>query len=183
MRTIRHKRSDTVLRGVDGDTSMGYENKTIGQLISELKENRQWLVELESLIPRLQQAQEALSDFEEKYRIYFSLSNDVMLSFDNHLCVVSVSPNVERLLGYTPEELIGSTLPELVVLDPKDQEEACDHALHVLSRGVSYSSIYQFISKDGVRKFGEVTGIPFVKEGRIVGFITVAKDITERVNA
>ena len=130
---------------------------------------------------KLQLAEEVLHDHEEKYRIHFSLSDDVMFSYDNRFTVLSVSPNVERLLGYKPEELVGKRFQELGVLHPDYLEEALDNALHVLSGKVVTSSIYEFVAKDGTRKFGEVSGVPLVRGGRVVEVITVGRDITGHI--
>jgi two-component system cell cycle sensor histidine kinase/response regulator CckA len=125
--------------------------------------------------------EKSLRESAEKYRLHFSLSNDVMFSYDNQFKVLSVSPNVERLLGYKPEELVGRNFQDLNVLHPDYMDEAVDNALHVLSGETIYSSIYEFITKDGTRKFGEVQGVPLIREGQVVGVISVARDITERI--
>jgi PAS domain S-box-containing protein len=88
---------------------------------------------------------------------------------------------VERLLGYKPEELVGRNFQDLNVLHPDYMDEAVDNALHVLSGETIYSSIYEFITKDGTRKFGEVSGVPLIQEGHAVGVISVARDITDRI--
>jgi len=104
-----------------------------------------------------------------------------MFSYDNQFKLLSVSPNVERLLGYKPEELVGRNFQDLNVLHPDYMDEAVDNALHVLSGETIYSSIYEFIHKDRTRKFGEVQGVPLIREGQVVGVISVARDITERI--
>lgn len=127
------------------------------------------------------QAEESLRESTEKYRIHFSLTNDVMFSYDADFRVISVSPNVERVLGYKPEELIGRTFQEVNVLHPDSMEKAFNNALHVLSGNTLYSSIYQFITKDGQVRFGEVSGVPHMRNGRVVAVNTVARDVTERI--
>gem|GEM_PF-6656054 len=42
------------------------------------------------------------------------------------------------------------------------------------------SSVYEFIAKNGNRKIGEVSGNPLIKQGEIIGVISVARDITEK---
>ena len=127
------------------------------------------------------QIEEALRESTEKYRIHFSLANDVMFSYDHLYRVLSVSPNVERLLGYKPEELVGRSFQDLKVLHPDSMDEAVENAMHVLSGETIYSSIYEFVTKDGARKFGEVSGVPLIREGQVVGVISVARDVTERI--
>ena len=123
----------------------------------------------------------ALQETEEKYRIHFSLSNDVMFHWDNQFRIKGVSPNVERILGYRPEEIVGRQFHELNVLDPADLEEAFENALLLLSGKKVYSSIFRFIAKDGAHKFGELSEVPIMRDGKIVEVISVAREITERI--
>jgi PAS domain S-box-containing protein len=123
----------------------------------------------------------ALHENEEKYRIHFSLSNDVMFHWDNQFRIKGVSPNVERILGYRPEELVGKQFHELNVLDPADLEEAMENALLLLSGKKVYSSIFRFITKDGAGKFGELSEVPIIRDGKVVEVISVAREITERI--
>jgi len=127
------------------------------------------------------EAEEKLRRNEERYRIYFSHSNDVMFSYDNQFRVQGVTPNVERILGYRPDELVGKTFFEVDVLHPDYMEKAVTNALKVLSGEVITSSVFEFITKDGVRKVGELSGVPVMHSGRVEGEISIARDITERV--
>ncbi len=160
---------------------MNNENKQREELIKELAEARHTITELNKMAFEQKKVEEELREGEEKYRIHFSLANDVMFSYDNQFRILSVSPNVERVLGYKPEELIGGTFHDLHVLHPDYMELAFNNALKVLSGETVYSSIYEFISKDGVRKFGEVSGVPLKRDGKVVAVVTVARDITERI--
>jgi PAS domain S-box-containing protein len=156
-------------------------NMTMEQIIHDLEENCQWLTDLRHVLSRLRQAQEVLKEREAQERAFFSLSDDILFIYNNKLELMSVSPNVERFLGYKPEELIGKNLQALGVIDPKDEYEAFDQAQHMLSVGIVSSSIYQYITKSGDKKFAEVRGVPYIVDGRVAGILCVGKDITERV--
>jgi PAS domain S-box-containing protein len=123
--------------------------------------------------------EQALRDSEERYRLHFEHSSDVIYSLDTEFRVVSVSPSVERALGYKPEELVGKKISELDVLDDKSLTLATSDALRAL-RGNPVSSEYVFITKDGRHVFGEVSGAPVIKDGKAVGVISVGRDMTER---
>jgi len=126
-------------------------------------------------------SEDILREREEMYRIHFSLANDVMFSYDPQFRVESISPNVERILGYKPEELVGRAFPELGILDPSDLDEAIGDALHVLAGGVIHASVYRFITRDGKRRIGEVSGVPHQRGDHVIGVISVARDITDRM--
>lgn len=124
-----------------------------------------------------------LREIEEIHRFHFSYSNDVIYSYDDEFRIMSVSQNVERILGYRPEEIIGRPFPELGVLDSDDLEGASRDALAILSGSTIRTAVYRFIAKDGRVLFGDTSGIPLIREGRVVGVISVARDITDRKKA
>ena len=160
---------------------MGNYYKTRDQLIAELEQAHRRIAELESASKILQLEEITFQEYEDYFRIHFSLSNDVMFSYDHQFTLKYISPNVERLLGYKPEELIGNNFYDLLnILDPLDHEEAADNALHVLSGNTILCSIYRFIAKDGSKKLGEVSGVPLIRDGKVVAVISVAREIIDR---
>jgi PAS domain S-box-containing protein len=157
------------------------DHKTREQLLAELKQAHRRIAELESAAKTVQLVENTLREYDDYFRIHFSLSNDVMFSYDHQFTLKYISPNVERLLGYKPEELIGNNFYDLLnILDPLDHEEAIDNALHVLSGNTVQCSIYRFIAKDGSKKLGEVSGVPLTRDGKVVAVISVAREIIDR---
>ncbi|HVN72496.1 MAG TPA: PAS domain S-box protein, partial [Desulfomonilia bacterium] len=157
-------------------------NDQLEELVKERTlELREANAQLKKEIAERKEVEDKLRESEEKYRVYFSLSNDVMFSYDNRFRVQSVSPNVEKNLGYKPEELVGKTFQDVNVLHPDCMAEAITNALKVFSGETVYSSVYEFITKEGSRKFGEVSGVPLKRNNQVVGEITVARDITDRI--
>ncbi len=138
--------------------------------------------QLEQEIARRKNAENALSESEEKYRLHFFDSNDVMVYYDDTLQIRNVSPNVERLLGFRPEELTGRNFPDLGILFPGDVEKAIASAREVLSGQTILWNVYRFITKSGEVRFGEVSGIPLFRDGLVTGVISVIRDITKRIN-
>ncbi len=125
----------------------------------------------------------ALRESEEKYRQHFINVSDVIYSLDLDLRVVDMSPSVERLLGYRVDELVGRQFEELNVLAPESVPIAYENLKTILAGGRVESSEYQFIAKDGTRKYGEVSGAPIFHDNKLIGIVSVARDTTERKRA
>jgi PAS domain S-box-containing protein len=138
---------------------------------------------LQQRVVAQRQVEEALRASEEMYRLHFEKASDVIYSIDPEFRLLSVSPSVERLLGYKPEDLIGKWFQELNILAPEYLEAAYSDAMHVLEGREVASSVYEFIAKDGTRRFGEVSGTPLIRDGEIVAVTSIARDITARKQA
>lgn len=160
------------------------EDKSSGKtLMKELEDARRRIASLEESLLEHQKMLKALQEIEEVYRYHFSYTRDVLYFYDDQFRIQSVSPNVENILGYKPEELIGRCFQDLSLLDNADLGKAVDNALTVLSGKTVMFSTYTFIAKNGTRLFGEVSGIPLMHDGRVAGVISVARDITDRIKA
>jgi len=125
-------------------------------------------------------AEKALKLSEEKYRMHFENASEVIYSFDSEYNINSVSPSVERLLGYRPEELIGKKITELDILD-KAYYKIADHDTKKVIQGENVnSSVYKFLSKDENIIYCEVSSAPMIQGGKIIGSVSIARDITAR---
>jgi len=126
-------------------------------------------------------AEEELQQSEEKYRLTFASTSDVIFTLDSEFKVSNITPSVEKILGYKPEELINKSFPDLNLMTPESLERAIPNVGRVLSGVEVPNVVYNFITKEGLTRIGEVTGSPIVQEGKIIGVSCVARDITERV--
>jgi PAS domain S-box-containing protein len=128
--------------------------------------------------------EDALRESEERHRLYFENASDVIYSVDPEGTILSMSPAVERLLGYKPEELIGKNMAELNIVPPEKLEQAFIDTMRALAGERIISSDGEFLAKDGSVKFGEISGAPiFSRDGKVIAAIFVARDITERKKA
>jgi len=128
-------------------------------------------------------SEEALRKSEEKYRLHFEHVSDVVFSLDPQFRFLSVSPSVERALGYRPDEMIGRLFSELNFVAPECLQEAMSDAIRVFSGQPLSSIVYELVAKDGGRKFGEVSSVPVFRDGEVVATVSVARDVTDRKQA
>jgi PAS domain S-box-containing protein len=129
------------------------------------------------------QTQEALRKSEEKYRLHFNTVSDVIFTVAPDYRVLSISPSVESALGYAPDEIVGRVFTDLNIVAPEYLQEIINNGLKVFSGEATYSSIYECITKDGTRKYGEISASPIVRDGRVVASLGVARNVTERILA
>jgi len=134
-------------------------------------------------ITERKRAEEALRESESLHRLHFVNVSDVIYSVDPELKIINISPSVERVLGYKPEELIGRPFQELNLLAPEYLEQAASDTMRILGGERISSAVYQFIARDGKKKWGEVSGAPLIRDGQIVALVSVARDITKRKQA
>jgi PAS domain S-box-containing protein len=154
--------------------------KTKQALIRELASLRERITELEQSESKLKQAGEELRAVEKRLQKVYEHSFDVIYTLDCDFRVTSISNSVERYLGYRAEDLVGRSFIDLDVVAPESLENAAQDARRALTGDTVPTSEYVFIRKDGSRATGEVSGSPLLEDGKIIGLISVARDITER---
>jgi PAS domain S-box-containing protein len=126
---------------------------------------------------------ELLRASEEQYRLLFENSFDVVFSLDDQFRIVSMSPSVERILGYKPEEMIGRGIIELNLLPPQYVEKAFTQIAEVLGGESISSSDYELLAKDGTVLIVQISGAPIRKGGKVVGMSSIGRDITTQKKA
>ncbi|MHB8896037.1 MAG: PAS domain-containing sensor histidine kinase [Candidatus Geothermincolia bacterium] len=120
------------------------------------------------------------AELPDYFKAHFENTSDVIYSYDCDFRLQYVSPSVTRVLGYTPDEIIGKTFPELGVLAPESLAGAVSDAVKLLAGHSVDREEYVFITKGGERRIGEVTGTKLIEEGKVKSIVSVARDVTER---
>lgn len=88
---------------------MNDKDKTKDQLLSELTELRRRIAQFESTEMESRQAEEALRESEDKFRVIFSNSLDAVMIIDGKSGqILSVNQATQRILGYEDKALIGN---------------------------------------------------------------------------
>jgi PAS domain S-box-containing protein len=124
-----------------------------------------------------------LAASEARYRSLVDGANDIVATLDLEFRFTSVNPAVERVLGYAPEEVVGTSLGKFV---PEDQLAVyADMLKRKLQGNQSTQYEMRLLAKDGnTRVTLEVSSkLMFDGEGRPVGIHSISRDITERKEA
>ncbi|MBN1473782.1 MAG: PAS domain S-box protein, partial [Syntrophaceae bacterium] len=136
---------------------------------------------LEKKMSDLQIANEQLKIMEERYRLSFENVSDVIYIIEANLNILSMSPSAEKLLGYSVKDFIGRSVMDLkVIFTPESFERAVANSMIILKGKELLGEVYEFVAKDGTIKIGEVSGSPIMRDGQVTGFVSIARDITDR---
>ncbi len=119
----------------------------------------------------------ALKDRDAHYRLLADSLRDLVLLYDADGTLLYVSPSVERLLGYTPQEWLCDS-PRSPLLDQlQNLVPFRDAAL----QGVSGTTELRLRKADGEYLWVETRISPVLdKDGRVAQIQTVSRDISER---
>ncbi len=126
------------------------------------------------------QAEEALKKSEERFRDLINTTADIVWQTDSEKRFVYVSPQVEKILGYTPNELVGRSPFEF--LDPDSVELSqfvFDTAVRTHQNILLHES--RWIDHDGNTVVMESHATPiYNSDGTCAGFRGIDRDITDR---
>ncbi|MEP7052845.1 MAG: diguanylate cyclase [Pseudomonadota bacterium] len=131
-------------------------------------------------VESLRRTAEELASSEEHFRLLAENSSDLVRTHDLHGTTLYVSPSVERLLGYSPEEFLA--FPPLALVHPDDRALlAPDLKVPLSERHKEMPLEYRIQHKDGTYRWLEIN---FASrrdaDGKITGVQSSARDVTDR---
>jgi PAS domain S-box-containing protein len=123
----------------------------------------------------------ALRESEERWRAYIEQANDFIFALDASARVTLANRALCDALGYAPEELIGKSPLEFIA--PEARADAQRTLAHIF-RGEQVNDFETIALTRAQRRITlEIRGRAFRQDGRIVGTLHIARDITARKDA
>ena len=163
------------------------------QMTVELKENeeqlRQNAEEMRATQEELRKSNEQLETKIQEVenaqkRLYSLLENasEIISIYDENMNMTYESPSVVKILGYTPEEMMGGK--DIDRLTRKGEASIREMFKSLLDNPDEPVTIqYTYMKKDGQKIFIESTGRNLLHDSAIRGMIVNSTDITERKRA
>jgi PAS domain S-box-containing protein len=141
------------------------------------------LIAIEGFISDITERREALlalQESEERYRVLVESSSDAILMVDANRRMISFNNAFLNLFGYERAEVEGRSIRMLHQSD-ESFEVLRETALPIIERAGAYRMEWMFMRKDGTvfpieETISAITGA----DGKLIGYVAVIRDITER---
>jgi PAS domain S-box-containing protein len=129
-----------------------------------------------------QLAEQALQEREEHFRRLIENAHDITCILDADGTMSYLSPSIQRVMGYAPEELQGRNAFELIHPDDAAEVAAAIRAV-ILEPGATGFAEYRFLHADGSWRHLEAVGRMVIPGDAGSGFVSNIRDVTERRQA
>jgi two-component system, cell cycle sensor histidine kinase and response regulator CckA len=125
-------------------------------------------------------AEEALLASEKRIRDLIEATSDWVWEIDDQGIYTYASPQISRILGYEPEEVLGKTPFDLMA--PEEAERLAAIFRNIAASQLPFSFLENInLHKNGARVIMETSGVPFFDAaGNFRGYRGIDRDITER---
>jgi len=124
--------------------------------------------------------EDELRESEERFRSLVELSPDVIMTFNFAGFVTSVNPAIEKLSGYSPDELEGRHFSKLGYFRAQDIPRYTRIVNSVIRGRIPSPIEFPYNHKDGTPKWAEAHLGYDYKKGKRVGIQCVVMDVTDR---
>ncbi len=114
----------------------------------------------------------------DRYRRLVEGSIDMILTLDLEGNVTAANPATEQVLGFSPEEIVGTNIMQTLV---EGELERAGTLFRRIASGVDFvNEEFQHVARDGRRVFLDVMAYPVVEGGQLVGVEGIGRDVSER---
>ncbi|MGE0077887.1 MAG: PAS domain S-box protein [Bacteroidales bacterium] len=163
------------------------------QMTQELRENEEELrqnaeemrathEELEKSNAKLEAKIKEVENAQKRLHSLLENASEIISIYNNEKQLTYISPSVAKILGYTPNEMMGGKdFDRLTRKGESDFNEMFEQLLE--NPRIAITIQYTYMKKDGEKIFLEVTGRNLLDDSAIGGIIINSRDITERKRA
>jgi PAS domain S-box-containing protein len=163
----RHK--DGSWRWVESEITNYLDDPTINGMLTNFRD-----------VTEKQAAKEALHQSERKFRALIENSKDIIALGDADNKILYVSPAIKDILGYEPEELVGTETYAIVHPDEVDYTMAVRRRIEP---GQTMTTLMRAHHKNGSWRWLEVTLTNQLDNPSVNAFVSNIRDVTEKKGA
>ncbi|HVO65076.1 MAG TPA: PAS domain S-box protein [Syntrophales bacterium] len=161
---------------------MNNEPKAVKRPPDKLAALRREIAELRKSEAGYKQTVEALQKSEAYFRAITQYSSDIIIVVNKMGKITYVNPSIERFMGYKPEELIGKSGFDFIMLT--DLPRAIyDFGKAILTKDIIIPNAFRVRHKDGSEHVLEGVGNNLLDDPAVAGFVMNVRDITKRKHA
>jgi diguanylate cyclase (GGDEF)-like protein/PAS domain S-box-containing protein len=115
---------------------------------------------------------------EEQFRAIVERSFDTIVNIDLDGKITYISPAVERISGFRPDEMVGESIFSYIV------DAEVNSVARLFARNIQGETVgaieNRLLCKNGSYIYIESNSLPIVKDGEIIGIQAIFRDISER---
>ncbi|HTL08464.1 MAG TPA: PAS domain S-box protein, partial [Chitinophagaceae bacterium] len=143
------------------------------------KMNEQFRFGIAQDITTLKESEQALLKSEQQYRLLAEHSEDIISVHSATAVTEYISPSVQTVLGYTPEEVAGKNMMEFVHPDDHGRFTSSEDTPSVHNSALLLLR-YRMLHKNGSHIWLESIIKPVKEKGEVTKLICTSRNITER---
>ena len=122
-----------------------------------------------------------LNEAKSMYRLLADNTVDLVCLHNLNTIFEYISPSIKKLLGYTPEELLGKSALDYV--HPDNLKELLEKFYNFIEKKDDESVQCRFLTKEGDYKWLETKASMLTDNGLTIGFQSSSRDITQQKEA
>jgi len=173
------QRTEYRMVSVDGTTRF---IESLGNVVRDNEGRPSAVIVVSRDITERKKSEEELRQSEARFRTLFEHSSDAVALVGRDGKILYESPSVDRVLGYTPEDLIGVSMFDL--MHPDERSEAERLFLDLLSKPSETTTTQVRIKdKDGSWRWIEGVGTNLLDDPLVGAIVINYKDVGERKTA